>query len=325
MSRLLLTGATGFVGQHVLAALRDAGHEVRCAVRGTPRIAPGEGVQILDVGSIGPATDWRAAVAGVDCVVHLAARAHILEERSADPRAAFLAVNTEGTLTLARASAAAGVRRLVFMSSIKVNGEDSGTRGYAAADAPAPADDYGYSKMLAEQGLGDIARATGLEVVVLRPPLVYGPGVGANFLRLMKLVDRGLPLPLGSVRNQRSLVSVWNLADLLLRCLAAPEAANRTFMVSDGVDLSTADLARRMARALGRRARLVNVPTALLRLAARLTGQMAEYTRLCASLRVDMDATVETLGWRPPCSQDDGFERTVRWYRDERADSRRAS
>jgi nucleoside-diphosphate-sugar epimerase len=317
MSVVLVTGASGFVGRHVVAALRAAGHSVRCAVRATARgrALPAD-IDRIEIPTIGAATDWTRALDGVGAVVHLAARAHVLEERAADPLAAFLEVNTAGTLALARSAADAGVRRFLFLSSIKVNGESSGEGAFGADDVPAPVDPYGVSKWRAETGLADIARGSSLETTIVRPPLVYGPGVGANFLRLLRLVDRGLPLPVGGVRNARSLVSVWNLTDLLLRCLTSPHAANRTFMVSDGRDLSTAELVRMLAAALGKPARLVSVPPAALRLAARLTGQMAEYTRLCASLRVNMGATTSALDWSPPCTVEESLRRTVAWYRD---------
>ena len=318
MSRVLVTGATGFVGRHVVERLVADGHEVHCAVRSIERarsVLPPR-ADLVAVVAIDRNTNWDAALAGMDSVVHLAARAHILEERSDDPLAAFLEVNTQGTLHLARRAAVHGVRRFVFVSSIKVNGDSSGAGAIRAADTPAPVDDYGVSKLRAEIGLADISAATHMRTVIVRPPLVYGPGVGANFRRLLRIVDRELPLPLGAVNNARSLVSVWNLGDLLVRCLEHPNAANRTFMVSDGQDLSTADLARHLATALGRRSRVFAFPRALLRFGATITGQMAEYTRLCSSLRVDMTETMAALEWRPPFELEESLARTARWYRD---------
>jgi nucleoside-diphosphate-sugar epimerase len=324
VSRILVTGGTGFVGRHLVERLVTDGHFVRCPVRSPDRatgMLPPK-AEIVAGGSIDERTNWDGMLEGIDVVMHLAARAHVLEERSSDPLAAFVAVNTDGTLNLARSAAAQGVRRFVFVSSIKVNGESTGARPFTAHDEPDPVDDYGVSKQRAESGLADVATATRLQTVIVRPPLTYGPGVGANFQRLLRLIDRELPLPLGAVKNARSLVSVWNLVDLLDRCIDSPAAANRTFMVSDGCDLSTADLIRQLATALGRRARVFAVPPALLEIGARLTGQMAQYTRLCASLRVDMGETMRTLGWRPPCSLEESIVRTARWYRDESPSAR---
>lgn len=316
MADVLLTGATGFVGKHVAERLRRENVAPRIAVRTLEKgRVLGADAELVAVGPVGSQTDWSVALHGIQTVIHLAARAHILEERAADPLAAFLEVNTLGTLRLATLAAQSGVRRFIFLSSVKVNGESSGLRGFAASDPPAPVDPYGVSKLRAEQGLVQLASETGMEIVIVRPPLIYGPGVGANFLRLVRLVDRGIPLPVGAVRNERSLVSIWNLCDLLVVCLQAPAAANRTFMVSDGHDLSTAGLVRQLAKALGRKPRIVNVPPSLLGLAARLTGQMAEYTRLCGSLKIDMTDTIRTLEWRPAHSIEQSIARTVEWYR----------
>lgn len=320
MREILVTGATGFIGGHLVERLLTDGADVKCALRsGSPACArwPAN-VKTVTVGPIDASTDWHAALEGVHTVIHLAARAHVLEESASDPLQAFREVNTVGTLRLAKAAARAGAQRLVFLSSIKVNGESSGTEYCSAGDEPSPVDPYGLSKLEAEQGLHELSALTGLQTVIVRPPLVYGPGVRANFLRLLRLVDRGIPLPLGSVRNARSLVSVWNLCDLLIVCANAPEAAGQTFMVSDGEDMSTADLIKRLAKALGRRPRLLDVPIGLLRTAARLSGQMAEYTRLCASLRIDMSATCERLSWRPPLSVNESLDRTIAWYRQSR-------
>lgn len=316
MSTLLVTGSTGFVGRHLVTRLVDEA-SLRCAVREPASARLPAAAVAIGIRAIDGSTDWTDAVAGVQTVIHLAARAHILEDRVADPLAAFRAVNTEGTLALARQAVAAGVRRLVFVSSIKVNGENSLNQPFSAADVPQPVDPYGISKHEAEVGLRELSRSTGLEVVIVRPPLVYGPGVRANFLRLMQIVERGVPLPLGSVTNRRSLVSVWNLVDLLRVCAFSEQAAGQTFMVSDGQDVSTATLVTLLAKAFGRRPRLLNVPEGLLRAGARLTGQMAEYTRLCGSLQVDIAATEATLGWHPPIALTAGIERTVNAYREQ--------
>jgi nucleoside-diphosphate-sugar epimerase len=265
------------------------------------------------VGDIGPDTDRRAARAGVRCVVHLAARAHVMSESASDPLAEYRRANVEATLRLARQAAAAGVRRLVFMSSIKVNGEAS-ERPYTEADAPRPEDAYGISKWETEQALAALAAATGLEVVVLRPPLVYGPGVKGNFLRLMRLVARGTPLPLASIANRRSLVYVGNLADAVIAALDAPHAAGRTYLAADGEDVSTPGLIRAIADALGTRARLLPCPATLLTLGAALTGRRAEAERLTGSLQVDATRLTRELGWRPRTTLAQGLAETAAWY-----------
>lgn len=280
----------------------------------------GEGttIEVAPVGSIGPDTDWGAALSGVDTVVHLAARVHVTDETAADPMAAFRQVNVLGTERLARSAAAAGVRRLVFLSSVKVNGEGTRGRAYTEGDAPAPEDGYARSKWEAERGLARIADETGLEVVVLRPPLVYGPGVKANFLALMRAIDRGLPLPLGAIDNRRSLLFVGNLADAVVRCIGHPGAAGKTFLLRDGEDVSTPELIRRLARALERPARLFPFPPALLKLAAGLAGRREAADRLLGSLTVDDSRIRRELGWAPPHGLDQGLRITAAWYRSRR-------
>lgn len=305
---VLVTGANGFVGRAVRTVLRQAGHATLPAVRRPSGLA-----EERVVGDIDPATDWRAALSGVESVVHLAARVHVMNDSAMDPLTAFRSINTAGTLNLARQCAAAGVRRFVFVSSVKVNGEERAAP-YTEADAPAPEDAYALSKWEAEQGLRQIAAETGLEVVILRPPLVYGPGVGANFLALLRAVARGMPLPLGAIDNRRSLIYVGNLAAAILCCLEHPAAAGKTFLVSDGEDVSTSGLVRRMAAALGRPARLLPVPPALLRFAARLAKKSALAIRLLDSLTVDSSAIRRELGWSPPFTLDEGLRETAAWY-----------
>ena len=247
-------------------------------------------------------------MSGVTAVVHLAARVHVMRDTAADPLSEFRRVNVDGTLNLARAAAAAGVKRFVYLSSLKVNGE-SGT--FAADDPPAPQDAYGISKHEAEAGLRMIAAHGTLEVVIIRPPLVYGPGVRANFAALVRAIARGIPLPLGAVRNLRSLVGIDNLVDFILTCIGHPAATNETFLVSDGEDLSTTDLARRLARAMGRRARLIPVPAAALMLMATAIGRRDVAERLLGSLQVDISKSRRRLAWNPPISVDEGLRRTV--------------
>lgn len=305
---VLVTGANGFIGQALCPALAAAGFVVRRAVRG------GSTPEAFAVGDIGPNTDWRAALAGCGAVVHLAARVHVMREATADTEAAFHAVNCEGTLNLARQAAAAGVRRFVFVSSIKVNGEGRAAP-YHEADAAAPRDAYARSKWAAEQGLWEISRETGLEGVVLRPPLVYGPGVGANFQRLLGWVARGWPLPFGRVDNRRSLLFVGNLADAIRACLSHPAAAGKTYLVSDGEDVSTPELLRRLAGALGRPARLSPVPPSWLAWVANLLGRGADLDRLLGSLAVDSGAIRRDLAWRPPHTLNQGLAETGRAWK----------
>jgi len=250
----------------------------------------------------------------VDGVVHLAARAHVIHDSAANA-ALYYETNAEGTRRLAAAAAQASVKRLVYLSSVKVNGEATRDRPYTAADEPRPEDDYGKSKWLAEQHLAQPAALGGMDTVIVRSPLVYGPGVRANFLRLMSLVDKEWPLPLGAVDNARSLVSIWNLCDFLVRVLSYPAARNRTWMISDGDDLSTPELIRRIGRAMNRRVRLVPVPASLLKLIGGLTGRKAELDRLCGSLAIDVAPTRRELGWSPLLTVDEGIARTVQWYR----------
>ena len=309
----VVTGATGFVGAHLIPALRGAGWTVRAAVRSAGGSLPAA-VEPVVVGDLTDAPDLREALAGVDAVIHLAGRAHVMRETAADVEGAFRRANVEATRHLAERAAAAGVRRFVFLSSVKVNGERTGDRPFTEADAPAPEDAYGRSKWRAEQALHAIAAATGLEVAVIRPPLVYGPGVRANFLRLLRLVERGVPLPLGSVCNRRSLVGVWNLCDLIVACAALPAAAGETFLVSDQQDLSTPALIRAIATAMGRPARLVPFPVAALRLAARLAGQGDAVERLVGSLLVDATRATRVLVWKPATTVEEGLRQTVDWY-----------
>ncbi|MCD6077736.1 MAG: hypothetical protein K0R89_1674 [Ramlibacter sp.] len=303
---ILVTGASGFVGKALCTELAARGLPFRAASR-TPR--PGH----VAVGEFDDRTDWSEALAGVTRVVHLAARVHVMDEQAGDPLAEFRRVNVAGTLRLARQAAEAGARRFVFLSSIKVNGEETQPgRPFTADDTPNPQDPYGQSKLEAEQALLALGRATGMEIVILRPPLVYGPGVQANFRTMLRWVKRGVPLPLGAVRNRRTLVALDNLLDLVILCLEHPGAAQQVLLAGDGEDLSTPELLRRVAAAMGTQARLVPVPPGLLMAAAGLAGQGAVARRLCGSLQLDLGKTRRLLGWSPRVQVDEALRRTAR-------------
>lgn len=308
--KLLLTGASGFVGGAVLAASQSRGMSVRSVFRSNAPVAEGDAVT---VSSLAADTDWSVAVSNIDVVIHCAARVHVMHDVEADPLMAFRAVNVDGTLNFARQSALAGVKRFVFISTVKVNGECTQPgMPYTAHDAPAPEDAYGISKAEAEAGLRLLSDETGMEVVIIRPPLVYGPGVKGNFSSLLRLVARGLPLPLGSATtNRRSLVGLDNLVDLILTCVDHPMAANQTLLVSDGEDLSTADLLRRIGKSLNRSTRLIPVPVSILIVASRLLGKSSIAQRLLGSLQVDISKTCTLLNWKPPVSVDEGLRRAV--------------
>jgi nucleoside-diphosphate-sugar epimerase len=304
--KVLVTGASGFVGQVLVPELVERGYSVRAVVRRSAGII-GE----FNVGHIGPRTRWHEALADIDVVIHLAGRAHVLKEAVDDPLPLYREINTEGTRHLAECAAAAGVRRMVFISSIKVNGETTTTAPFTAADVPAPQDAYGISKWEAEQALQDVAGRTGIEFCIIRPPLVYGPGVAANFLRLIQLVRSGIPIPLGAVTNRRSLVSVYNLCDLIIRCIDHAAANGQTFLVSDNDDLSIVDLLRKLSDALDIPLRLFSVPPAVLMVLLSLVGRRRDFDRLCGSLQADISATMTTLSWQPPITAQEGICRVV--------------
>lgn len=273
-------------------------------------------IDVVDTGEMGPWTDYAGALQGVSKLVHLAGRVHDMKDAAGDQLSEYRRVNVEGTLNLARQAADAGVQRFVFMSSIKVNGEET-QRGkpFRAEDAPAPEDAYGISKREAEDGLMALARKTGMEVVIIRPPLIYGPGVKGNFLTMMRWVEKGLPLPLGAVRNnRRALVALDNLIDLTVTCLEHPAAANQVFLAGDGEDLSTAELLERLGRAMDRPARLLPAPVWALKSGAALLRKQDVARRLCGSLQVDISKARDVLGWTPQISVDEGLRRTVEFY-----------
>lgn len=319
MSRILVTGANGFLGRVLCEALTLSGHMVRAAVRADATANAGLAcADLVEIGDIGANTDWARALDGIDAVIHAAARAHILHDSAANA-ALYMGTNAEGTRGLIDAAARSGVGRLVYVSTIKVNGEATTVGPFRAEDTPAPLDDYGRSKLAAERLVLEAVAAGRVDGLIVRPPLVYGSGVRANFLRLMTWIWKGVPLPLGAVSNSRSLVSVWNLADLIMRLATVEDPGARVFLASDDDDLSTPELIRKLAAAMDRPARLVPVPMSVLRLTGLVAGKVAEVSRLCGSLRVDIAATRRQLGWTPPLSVDEGLARTVRWFLTERS------
>jgi len=353
---ILITGANGFIGRALCNKLIADGYHVRGSVRGAAQMtALPSGVEGAMVGDIGPETDWSEALDGIEGIVHLAARVHVMRESSADPLAAFREVNVEGTKRLARQAAEAGVKRLVYISSVKVNGERTGKREdggrkretgrkrderptsniepptsnekqkkqksearglgsvpkevFSENDVPEPRDPYAVSKLEAEHVLNDIGKKRGLEIVILRPPLVYGPGVRANFLRLVKLVRLGVPLPFGCVKNRRSLIYVGNLVDAIVACVTNPNAVGETYLVSDGENISTPELIRRIAYSFRKPARLFSVPVGLLKAMGKITGRSAEVERVVGSLCVDSGKIRRELGWKPPFTMEEGLKR----------------
>jgi nucleoside-diphosphate-sugar epimerase len=312
--RVLVTGASGFVGNVLCGQLSRAGHRVRAALRRDAE-APAGAAEVAVVGEIDGETRWDAALDGVDGVIHLAARAHVMND-GPESRDLYFRVNAAGTRALAVACAGSRVSRLVYLSSIKVNGEATTAAPFTAEDAPRPQDAYGESKWRGEQHVAEVSEAGGPVGIIVRSPLVYGPGVRANFRRLLDLVWRETPLPLGAVRNARSIISVWNLCDVLCRGLDAPlPRGASTILVSDGPAISTPELVTRIARALNRRPRLIPVPPILLRLGGLLTGRGAEVARICDSLDVDISSSRRLMGWQPPLTLDEGLARTAEWYR----------
>lgn len=300
---ILLTGASGFIGQYLLKQLRGENVRTlgRTAVEGSPSHF------VIDMAKM---PNYENCLKGIEVIVHTAARAHIMKDEVADPLSEYRHVNVDSTLNLARQAAAAGVKRFIFISSIKVNGEQTPlNQPFTADDTPSPEDAYGISKYEAEKGLQKLAAETGLEVVIIRPPLVYGPRVKGNFASMIKLVVKGLPLPLGAIRNQRSLVAIDNLVDLIIVCIDHPAAVNEVFLAGDGQDLSTTELLRSVARALDKPSRLFPVPVFFLMLGATVIGKKAVAQRVLGSLQVDISKASHLLGWEPTISVEQGLLR----------------
>ena len=318
LGKVVVTGASGFIGRALCRRILDRGGGVVAIGRRAlaPSLLLDRKAEQLQVGDIGPDTDWSGVLGGADVVIHLAARVHVMRDSVTDPLAEFRRTNTEGTEHLARCVAESGASRLVYVSSIKVNGESTheGFR-FTPVDAPAPQDPYGISKWEAEQALHRVAAETGLEVVIVRPPLVYGPDVKGNFAQMLGIIAKGAPLPFASVHNRRSLVYVENLVDALIMCASHPAAAGQTYLVRDGEDISTPDLLRRLAAEMGKPARLFPFPPHLLQWAGKLIGRSQQIDRLLGSLQVDDGKIREELGWSPPHALQQGLRATAKWYK----------
>jgi nucleoside-diphosphate-sugar epimerase len=312
VTSVLVTGGTGFVGSAVVAALRRAGRPATVALRRPNADLPAD-VRRAIVGEIGPDTDWREALEGVDSVIHLAARVHVMQETETDVDAAFEQVNGAGSRRLAEAVDQAGLRRMVLVSSVKVNGERTGIdQGFTGEQPPAPEDAYGRSKLSAERHVRGVL---GSRAVIVRPPLVYGPGVGGNLAVLMRAIARGAPLPFGAIRNRRSLIARENLASALLAALDHPDVAARSFTLADGSDFSTPDLIRAIAEGMGKKAWIPAVPESLLRFAGRVAGRRATIDRLCGSLVVDPSVFMAATGWRPAVAPGEAIAEMAAAYR----------
>lgn len=305
--KILVTGANGFVGSAVCEHLATTGHACVRAVRSSS-------AQGILVGDLGPDTDWREALKGIDSVIHLASRVHVMNEREGEADAEFHRVNVQASLALARQAHQAGAKRIVYVSSIKAAGERTSGKPMSPDDTPRPEDAYGHSKLAAEQALRALSTETGLELVIVRPPMVVGAGVRGNLPVLMKAIQRGVPLPLASIRNRRSLVSVRNLAALLVACATEPAAAGQTYLAGEPEPVSTPELIRHLAAGLGRPARLLPFPPAILKLAGRMTGRQAQMDRLCSDLELDSSRARSAPGWQPVESLADALQDTARAF-----------
>lgn len=310
-----MTGATGFIGRSLITRmLLHDNYDIYAVVRKISSDFPAN-VKQLEFNEISPNTNWGKALQGIDCVIHTAARVHVMLDTSNDPLSEFRFVNTLATLNLAQQAAESGVKRFVYLSSIKVNGEASlPEHPFKPDDSFVPTDPYALSKYEAEKGLREISNEADLEVVILRPPLVYGPGVKANFLDMMKWLNKGIPLPFGAIHNKRSIVALDNLVDLIITCITHPAAANQTFLVSDGEDLSTTELLNRVASALGKKSRLLPVNQKLLETCLRIIGKNNLAMRLSSSLQIDMSKTKKLLNWSPPSNINDGLDITAQYF-----------
>jgi UDP-glucose 4-epimerase len=311
--KVLVTGVSGFVGEALVSEAICRGLQVRGVARSGAKVINGIEIMVIDL--LDGEVEWSAPLSNANVVIHLAARVHIMSDSAVDPLAEFRRVNVAGTLNLARHAATAGVKRFVFMSSIKVNGEQTKVeQPFTEDDTVNPCDAYGISKCEAEAGLRLIAKQTGMEVVIIRPVMVYGPGVKGNFLSMMHWLHKGIPLPLGSIKNTRSFVALDNLVDFIITCLQHPSAANQTFLVSDGEDISTTQLLQFTASAMKVKSRLMPVPALMIEVAAKLLNRGDVAQRLCGNLQVDISKARQLLGWVPPISVKEGLQKAVESY-----------
>jgi len=314
LTRILITGVSGFIGCALTKSVHKEGFVIRGAVRSKSEAIPTY-VEQVDVGNISPELNWTLALDNVDVVIHLAARVHVMRETTNNPLEEFRRINTESTLSLAKQAEKNGVKRFIYLSSIKVNGEFTQTgASFNENDKFVPVDPYALSKYEAELRLLELAKNTKMEVVIIRPPLVYGPGVKANFLSMMNWLYKSVPLPFGAISNKRSLVALDNLVDLILTCIEHPAAVNQVFLVSDGEDLSTTDLLRRVATALGKKSRLIPINQQLLEIVLKLIGKKDLGQRLCGSLQVDISKAEKLLNWTPLISVDEGLDKTAKYF-----------
>ncbi|MFO7667160.1 MAG: SDR family oxidoreductase [Desulfobacterales bacterium] len=312
---VLITGADGFIGKALCAEMVSMGWKVRASVRSLNKIKSiSKEIEIIETGSIGPDTDWSHAFDNVVSIVHLAGLVHVMEDSSSYSLSKYRIVNTAGTEKLARSAASSGVRRFVFMSTVKVNGEGR-EAPYTEDDISAPADSYSISKWEAEYKIKEIARETGMETVIIRAPMIYGPEVKANFLKLLKTIDRGVPMPLVGIKNRRSMIYIGNLVNLIIACMNHPKAAGQTYLVSDGEDVSTPELVRQIAKALGKSPKLFYLPIFMLRLAGIITGKSQQIERLTGSLTIDSSKIRKELNWSPPFTMIHGLKQTAEWFK----------
>ena len=315
MKRVLVTGANGFVGNRLCRVLHEKGYIIRAAFR---QVVPTINCCIRDrvaIGDISLGTNWEKSLHNMDCIVHLAARVHVMQDSTIDPLAEYRKINVDATLNLARQAAQTGVRRFIFLSTIKVNGEQTlPGKPFTEKDVPEPRDPYSISKYEAEKQLQELADETGMEMVIIRPVLVYGPGVKGNFASMMHYLRKGVPLPFGAIHNRRSLVALDNLVDLIFICIEHSAAANQVFLVSDGNDVSTTELFKQMAEALNLSSRLIPIPERLLMLGATILGKQAFALRLLGSLQVDISKAVDLLEWNPPVRMKEALRETARHF-----------
>lgn len=312
MVRVVVTGASGFVGQSIVKALKLADYHVVAVSRNLNVSNADISVYVPDYSF---QNEWQRLLSSNDVVIHLAARVHIMQDQAENPLEAFLAVNLHNTVSLAKAAAKVGIKRFVFVSSIKVNGEHTHSQEFSEQDAANPQDAYAVSKWEAEKALREIEKETGMQVVILRPPLIYGPNVKANFASLIKLVDKGVPLPLASINNKRSLIYLGNFVDAIISCVQHPKAAGNTYLVSDGEDISMPQLIRKIAYALNRPSRLFSFPVPIMYLIAKLAGKSSSLQRVTQSLAIDSSKIRQELNWHPPFTIEQGLKETADWHR----------